>query len=230
MYGDKWPCDINTNEVVNHVIDPDLKERNDIVFTLEEKCVCNGEEVDITHCHEQCNYTSSNYPRKCIIKSRRERRPVRHHGGLNKILWKYYLLLAARSYIVDNDRLGKCCEALARALHYAQDGVLSRRMQLTGVLGIYTSDDLHDIVGEELNMYIHDYLRPETLQRLVKEGVNAALRESPTNISASHEFLRPDASVTTVIENMVKATAYTIAKLLTTPIGTGNQLTRQSEY
>ena len=210
MYGGRWPCDIDINEVVEHVVDPDRNP--DTVLTVTEKCVCDGKEVDITYCREQSSYVGSGYSRRCIVESRREERGARHHGGLNEVMWRYYLLLAARSYVVDNDRSTKCCWALARALHYAQDSVLSRKVQVVGVFGTYTSGDFHDLVEDALDTYAYGYLKPEILQRLVMEGVNAALREPPMRIRPTHEFFNPDVSVTAVIENAIKATAYTFAK------------------
>ena len=210
MYGDKWPCDIDIDEVVDHITDPD--HNPDIIHTLVEVCKCNNEEVDMSNCTEAGSYAGSGRSSKCYVTSKRGVKYAKHHDGLNRILWRYYLLLAVRSYVADNDRSMKCCWALARALHYAQDGVLSRKVQLIGVAGMYVSGDVHDFIEESLDAYFYSYLKPNIIKGFIQEGVNAALSEGPMNFTHLNQIFKPETSVTAIAEGIIKGTAYTFVK------------------
>mgnify|MGYP001770844855 CR=1 FL=1 len=68
MYGDKWPCDIDIDEVVNHITDPDHDP--DIVHTLVELCKCNNKEVDMSTCTEPGTYAARGVLCKVTFTSR----------------------------------------------------------------------------------------------------------------------------------------------------------------
>ncbi|WP_243679297.1 hypothetical protein [Vulcanisaeta distributa] len=58
---------------------------------------CDDREVDMSYCREaEESSAGSDYLRRCYVRSGRAMRFVRHHDSANTVLWRYYLLPAAR--------------------------------------------------------------------------------------------------------------------------------------
>lgn len=74
-------------------------------------------------------------------------RSSRHHGRLNPF-WRYYLLLAVRSFLTGRP----WGDSLGRAIHYIQDSALS-----------YSHPEIHHSVEEMLKRYLHEYIRERPL-------------------------------------------------------------------
>ena len=204
----EWLCDLDINEVVEYSVDPDRVP--DKVHAVMETCYCGGKEVDIIYCQmPDFDTESTSRKRRCYVKEKKQMRSARHHGGINVTLWKYYLLSAAKFYIRGDST--KSCWALGRALHYAQDGVLSRNFTVEGVADTYESD-VHDVVERALDKYVYDYLRRTDVTNLVKEGVDVALNEKPMAVDDVDRVFEPTTSPTEIAENVIRATAYTYVK------------------
>jgi len=154
---------------------------------------------------------------KCEEKYESRTLPARHHRGTNIHLWTYYIYTAAKQCLKSRrESIGECVVRLARALHYAQDGALSKRISIEGVLETYElgGDELHDINEKSLSRILSS---PDLLESLdvltpIQEGVNEALRGRPFEYSRS--LLRTESTLTGALKLMLKLTAYTLVKFI----------------
>uniref|UniRef100_A0A7C1CET6 Uncharacterized protein n=1 Tax=Thermofilum adornatum TaxID=1365176 RepID=A0A7C1CET6_9CREN len=219
--------------LIESVCDPD--HQPDRVSQLYEYCICDGKEVDADTCKEiltkkeelqKSLFEASPEEKKYIerkLKSipsctqKREQRtyPAKHHGGTNIKLWWYYVYSASKLCLrgtKESAREGM--KKLARALHYAQDGPISRQLNINGVLGTYTAsnDELHDIYEKKLSQIIEQELNNFDIETAIHEGVNLALNEKPFIYSKSLQHY--EISMSEAMKSMFKFTAYTFIKFI----------------
>lgn len=224
-----------TEGILNvYICQPDRTPYSDRVYVVEEYCVCNGKEVEIETCkyymkrrrelenllrnsalstaeREKIEEELRNIP-YCRKRSRSyDPKNVKHHGGVNETLWWYYLYTAAKDYmrgLKDNSMM-----RLARALHYAQDGPLSRKIFVEGELGTYKVDDIHDILEYAISNPIKRHLETLDIAPIVQRGMEKAVSENP--FSYDNNYLgRTGTSVLSVLELMIEFTAYTLVKFI----------------
>ena len=228
--------DNNLEVLLNYVCDPDVNHDN--VVQVAEYCICNGEETDPDKCKEykarraelerMLNSAASVEERrrikeklsrvpKCEEKYESRTLPARHHGGTNIHLWTYYIYTAAKRCLKSRrESIGECVVRLARALHYAQDGALSKRISIEGILETYElgGDELHDINEKGLSRILSspDLLGSLDVLTPIQEGVDEALRGRPFEYSRS--LLRTKSTLTGALKLMLKLTAYALVKFI----------------
>ena len=154
--------------------DPDCESKRDRVMELTEYCICDGRDVDTETCRELI-FKRGRLERMLSFASPEERRVImeeiqkipicesknesgfsfaKHHDSVNINLWRYYVYTAAKQCLKNSEeRLRECMKRLARALHYAQNGPIARRIHGEGVLNRYhiKVEELHDDYEEELS-------------------------------------------------------------------------------
>ena len=219
--------------LIESVCDPD--HQPDRVSQLYEYCICDGKEVDADTCKEiltkkeelqKSLFEASPEEKKNIEKKlksipsctrKREQRtyPAKHHGGTNIKLWWYYVYSASKQCLRGNKESAReGMKKLARALHYAQDGPISRQLHINGVLGTYTAsnDELHDIYEKKLSQIIKRELNNFDIDTAIREGVNLALSEKPFIYGKSLQ--QYEISMSEAMKSMFKFTAYTLIKFI----------------
>jgi len=195
----------NRDVLINSVCDPDNRNLVDYVIEIAEYCVCDGKEVDIDRCNELMSRRREHEQRLSSASSPDERRsieeelrkiprckpqkpelrqkPVRHHEGVNTELWWYYVYTAAKDCLEASKGISgkarECMKRLARALHYAQDGPITRSIEIKGAYDAYTIqvDELHDIFEEGITEIIRHEINNFDIFTPIREGVNMALNE-----------------------------------------------------
>jgi hypothetical protein len=233
----------NRDVLINSVCDPDIRNLADYVIEIAMYCVCDGEEVDIDECNElmskrreleqRLSYASSPDERRSIEeelrkiprcipqnpKSDKKPVPVKHHGGVNTRLWWYYVYTAAKDCLEANkgisDKARECMKRLARALHYAQDGPITRHIKVEGVYDIYTVqiDKLHDIFEEGITEIIRREINNFDIFTPIREGVNMAQNEKAFTISRKLSSTE-ETSIVNAMKAMFRNTAYTFTKFI----------------
>uniref|UniRef100_A0A7C1GJI4 Uncharacterized protein n=1 Tax=Thermofilum adornatum TaxID=1365176 RepID=A0A7C1GJI4_9CREN len=225
----------STRNILNeYICQPDEKPYSDRVYEVEEYCVCNGKEVEIETCNyymerrrelenllrnsalstterEKIKEELGNIP-YCRKRSRSShRKPVKHHGGVNETLWWYYVYTAAKDYM--RGLKDYSMMRLARALHYAQDGPLSRKIFVEGELGIHEVDDVHDNLEYAISNTRERRLETLDIAPIVQRGMEKAVSENPFSYDKNY-LGRTGTSVLSVLELMIEFTAYTLVKFI----------------
>ena len=223
-----------TEGILNeYICQPDLTPYSDRVYGVEEYCVCNGKEVEI----ETCKYymkrrrelenllrnSALSTAEKKKIKEELKNIPycrqsrsyvkkfAKHHGGVNETLWWYYVYTAAKDYmrgLKDNSMM-----RLARALHYAQDGPLRRKIFVKGELRIHKVDDIHRKLEHAISKTIEKHLETQDIAPIVQRGIEKAVSENPFSYDKNY-LGRTGTSLLSVLELMIEFTAYTLVKFI----------------
>jgi len=231
----------NRDVLINSVCDPDDRNLIDYVTEIAEYCVCDGEEVDIDRCNElmsrrrefeqRLSYASSpdekrsveeelrKIPRCKPQKTEPRQKPVRHHGGVNTKLWWYYVYTATKDCLEASKGISgkarECMKRLARALHYAQDGPITRNIRIEGAYNVYTIqvDELHDIFEEGITEIIRREINNFDISIPIREGVNMALNEKVFTVSRKLSSTE-ETSIVDAMRAMFRNTAYTFTKFI----------------
>jgi len=228
----------NRDVLINSVCDPDIRNLADYVTEIVKYCVCDGEEVDIDKCNElmserrkleqRLSSASSPDERRSIEEELRKiprckpqkpevrQKPVKHHGGENT---KYYVYTATKDCLEASKGISgkarECMKRLARALHYAQDGPITKYIKIEGAYDAYTIqvDELHDIFEEGITEIIRHEINNFDIFTPIREGVNMALNEKvftePNKLSSTKEI-----SIVGAMKAMFRNTAYTFTKFI----------------
>jgi hypothetical protein len=234
----------NRDVLINSVCDPDIRNLADHVTEIAEYCVCDGKEVDIDRCdklmsrrrelEQRLSYASSPDEKRSIEEELRKiprckpqkteprQKPVKHHGGVNTRLWWYYVFTAAKDCLeADKGISGKareCMKRLARALHYAQDGPITRSIRIEGAYDVYTIkvDELHDIFEEGITEIIRREINNFDIFTPIREGVNMAQNEKAFIEPDKNEKLSSteETSIVNAMKAMFRNTAYTFTKFI----------------
>lgn len=227
----------NREIIEESVCDPDFF--SDRVVKVTEYCICNGKEVDVETCRElererqelEQKLSSASPEERRVIEEKLKKVPkckkpskkpngkpegyARHHGGVNVPLWRYYLYTAAKQCLKGSEEsVRECMKRLARALHYAQDGPITRGIHVEGVLGSYTVrvDEIHDVYEEALADIIRYELGNLDISSHIENGVNMALNEKPFDYS--RELYQAEESLAGALKAMFRFTAYTLTKFI----------------
>jgi hypothetical protein len=148
-------------------------------------------------------------------------KPVKHHGGENTKLWWYYVYTAAKDCLeADKGISGKareCMKRLARALHYAQDGPITKYIKIEGAYDVYTIqvDELHDIFEEGITEIIRHEINNFDIFTPIREGVNMALNEKAFIVPDKKKLSSTEeTSIVNAMKAMFRNTAYTFTKFI----------------
>jgi len=233
----------NRDVLINSVCDPDIRNLADYVTEIAEYCVCDGEEVDIDRCNElmsrrreleqRLSYASSpderrsieeelrKIPRCKLQKTEPRQKPVKHHGGVNTTLWRYYVYTAAMNCLeADKGISGKareCMKRLARALHYAQDGPITRSIRIEGAYDVHTIkvDEFHDIFEKGITEIIRHEINNFDIFTPIREGVNMALNEKAFTVPDKKKLSSTEeTSIVNAMKAMFRNAAYTFTKFI----------------
>jgi hypothetical protein len=231
----------NRDVLINSVCDPDIRNLADYVTEIVEYCVCDGEEVDIDKCNElmpkrreleqRLSYASSpderrsieeelrKIPRCKLQKTEPRQKPVKHHGGVNTTLWRYYVYTAAKDCLEASKGISgkarECMKRLARALHYAQDGPITRSIRIEGAYDVYAIqvDELHEVFEKGITEIIRHEINNFDISIPIREGVNMALNEKVFTISRELSSTE-ETSIVNAMKAMFRNTAYTFTKFI----------------
>jgi hypothetical protein len=202
----------------------ELEQRLSSASSLDERKSIEEELRNMPKCEER--------------KSKPRQKPVKHHypNGVNIRLWWYYVYTATKDCLkascldVDksngkkSEKIRKCRECivrLARALHYAQDGAITKHIKIEDEHGIYMVrvGKLHDIFEEGVSEIIMRELSNFDIFTPIREGVNMALnerKEDMFNMSTMSKklCLAKEVSITDAMKAMFRNTAYTLTKFI----------------
>jgi hypothetical protein len=241
--------DENKKILIAHVCDPDNRRLADHVIVISKYCICDGEEVNIDKCNElmsrrreleqRLSSASSLDERRSIEEELRkiprckEQKPkprqklVKHHypNGVNIRLWWYYVYTAAKDCLEASkgvsEKVRECMMRLARALHYAQDGAVTKHIKIEDVHGIYMFrvGKLHEVFEDGVSEIIMRELSNFDIFTPIREGVNMALnerKEDMFNITTMSKKLRlaKEVSIADAMKAMFRNTAYTLTKFI----------------
>jgi len=233
----------NRDVLINSVCDPDNRDLADYAIEIVEYCICDGREVDIDNCNrlmserreleQKLSSASSPDERRSIEEELRKiprcipqkhkvgPKPVKHHGGVNTKLWWYYVYTAAKDCLEASKGISgkarECMKRLARALHYAQDGPITRYIKVEGVYNTYTvqDDKLHDIFEEGITEIIRREINNFDILTPIREGVNMALHEKVFTVSKKFSSTKDgEISIADAMKAMFRNTAYTFTKFI----------------